>query len=55
MVGNDENDDMYGASLVGMDSFLVTDCLIKSEKHPYSGKRGTFRELVDYLSSLEVW
>lgn len=49
MVGNDASDDMKGASEAGMDSFLVTDCLIESEKYIWTGKRGTFAELVEYL------
>ena len=54
MIGNDENEDMYGASVLGMDTFLVTDCLISRPEHPYSGKRGTFAELVEFLGSLET-
>lgn len=49
MVGNDASDDMKGASEAGMDSYLVTDCLIESEKYIWTGKRGTFAELVEYL------
>ncbi|MBO5525569.1 MAG: HAD family hydrolase [Clostridia bacterium] len=52
MIGNDENEDMYAAASVGMDTYLVTDCVIKSEKHPYEGKRGTFSDLVALLKSL---
>lgn len=52
MVGNDELEDMYGASLAGMDCFLVTDCIIKSTEHPWQGRRGTFSELVEYLKTV---
>ena len=53
MIGNDETEDMYGASVLGMDTYLVTDCLISRPEHPYHGKRGTFHELIDFLGSLE--
>lgn len=53
MIGNDETEDMYGASVLGMDTFLVTDCLISRPEHSYHGKKGSFAELVDYLASLE--
>jgi HAD superfamily hydrolase (TIGR01549 family) len=52
MIGNDENEDMYAASLTGMDCFLVTDCMIESREHPWRGKRGTFREMVEMLEEL---
>lgn len=51
-IGNDELEDMYAASSVGMDCFLVTDSLISSAEHPWSGKRGTFAELLNYLETL---
>lgn len=53
MIGNDEGEDMYAASLTGLDCYLVTDSLIPSEKHPWQGKRGSFAELVTMLGSLE--
>ena len=52
MIGNDENEDMYAASSVGMDCYLVTDTMIKSEKHPWTGKKGTFKEMVEMLKNL---
>ena len=52
MVGNDEADDMMGASKAGMDCYLVTDCLIPSDKFKWTGLRGSFAELVEYLESL---
>lgn len=52
MVGNDESDDMMGASKAGMDCYLVTDCLIPSDKFTWTGRRGTFPELVKYLESI---
>lgn len=54
MVGNDEGEDMYPASQLGMDCYLVTDSMIANEKHPWNGKRGTFAELVEYLKAMAV-
>lgn len=53
MIGNDEKEDAYAASSLGIDTFIVTDCLIKDEKHPYTGKAGTFKELVEFLEELD--
>ncbi len=52
MVGNDESDDMMGASAAGLDCYLVTDCLIPSDKFTWTGERGTFSELVEKLKGL---
>lgn len=52
MVGNDETEDMYTAARVGMDGYLVTDTVIRREEHPWSGKSGTFAELVKFLETL---
>ena len=52
MVGNDESDDMMGASEAGLDCYLVTDCLIPSDKFNWTGKRGTFAQLVEYLKTV---
>lgn len=52
MIGNDEAEDMYAASLTGMTCYLVTDSLITSEKHPWQGARGTFADMVEMLRSL---
>lgn len=53
MIGNDEEEDMAACTKAGMDGYLVTDCLIPSEKHPWTGARGTFAELIKMLDSLE--
>ena len=53
MIGNDEEEDMYAASTLGMDGYLVTDCLIPCEAHPWNGKRGSFAELVNFLNTLD--
>ena len=52
MIGNDESDDMMGASEAGMDCFLVTDCLIPCENYHWAGEKGTFLQLIDKLENL---
>ena len=53
MVGNDEREDMYAASSIGMNCFLVTDCMIACEEHPWNGERGNFEDLIKKLENLE--
>lgn len=52
MIGNDENEDMYAASSIGMNGYLVTDCLIPAKNYNWTGPRGTFAEMVNYLKTL---
>ncbi len=52
MVGNDEGEDMFPASSIGMRCFNVTDCLIANKAHPWDGDNGNFAELVEYLEKL---
>ena len=52
MIGNDETEDMYSCSSIGMDGYLVTDTMIPSKDHPWNGPRGTFKELIEMLNSL---
>ena len=52
MIGNDEGEDMYAASSVGMNCYLIEDCMIPSEKHPWQGERGSFAGLVEKLKNL---
>jgi len=52
MIGNDEEEDMYACTKVGMDGYLVTDTMIPSEKHPWDGPRGTFAQMVEMLNNL---
>ena len=52
MIGNDENEDMYAAGLTGMSCFLVTDHLILCREHPFSGKRGSFTDMITFLDEL---
>lgn len=51
-IGNDEREDMYAASSVGINCFLVTDNIIPCAEHPWNGDKGTFAELVEYLKSI---
>ena len=52
MVGNDEYEDMYACTQAGMDGYLVTDTMIASEKHPWNGPKGTFKELLEMLKEM---
>ena len=44
MIGNDESDDMKGASAAGIECFLVTDCRIVSDNFVWTGERGSFEQ-----------
>lgn len=52
MIGNDEEEDMYAASSIGMNAWLVTDCLLPSKAHPWQGPKGSFTQLIEYLKDL---
>ena len=52
MVGNDELEDLYAAGSIGMNTYLVTDCLLSCPDHPHTGARGTFEELLEFLAAL---
>lgn len=52
LIGNDEGEDMYAGSVAGLDCYLVIDCRIEDSKHPWSGKSGTFAEMVEMLERL---
>lgn len=53
MVGNDVSEDMVAAEL-GMEVFLLTDCLIDREgKGAAAWPHGSFGELMDYWTGLE--
>ncbi len=52
LIGNDEEEDMHAASSVGMDCYLVTDCVIRREHCPWNGKSGTFAQMVEFLREL---
>jgi HAD superfamily hydrolase (TIGR01549 family) len=52
MVGNDVKEDMCAASL-GMDTYLLNDCIICPEGEDISGYRmGSFEELYEYIRQL---
>lgn len=50
LIGNDVKEDMLAASSIGIDCYFVTDCAILSGE--WNGKRGTFREMLEYLENL---
>lgn len=52
MIGNDEREDMLAASALGMDAWLVTDCLIPCADHPWQGPAMTFEQLIPALAAL---
>ncbi len=51
MIGNDEDEDMHAAAALGMDTYLVCDCIIPSKTKEYTGKKGTFAEMLEFLLS----
>ena len=51
MVGNNAQEDIEAAQAVGMDTYLITDCLISNGNIPDT-KKGTFEELVEFLNAL---
>ena len=53
MIGNDEGDDMMGASLAGLDCYLVDDYLIENKDFHWEGRRGSFTQMIEYLESIK--
>ena len=51
MIGNDVQEDILAAKHAGLDTFLVTDCLISREKMP-SCAQGSFHDMLTFLSAL---
>lgn len=51
MVGNNAKEDIKASQAVGLDTFLITDCLIATIEIPET-KKGSFAELVEFLKSL---
>ena len=49
MVGNDVAEDMLAAESAGLDGWLVTDCLKQTGDCGWTGSRGSFAELLDFL------
>ena len=51
MVGNDTTEDA-AAKLMGMDFFLLTDCLLNKESKDISKfRRGSFVQLLNYIEN----
>ncbi len=48
MVGNNTKEDIWAAQQIGMDTYLVTDCIIEEGETPET-KKGTLAELCKYL------
>jgi len=53
MIGNDEKEDMLCATMAGIDCYLVEDTMIPCKEHPWSGERGTFKEMLNMLEGLD--
>jgi len=51
MIGNDVREDMFASRAVGMDGYLVTDCIIPADKE-WDGPKGSFTEMLDMLKKL---
>lgn len=55
MIGNNAKEDIWAAKQAGLSAYLLTDCLIDDDgllKKGLDCPRGTFRELIEYLTSL---
>lgn len=52
MLGNDESDDMKGASLAGMECFLITDHRIMSDHFMWTGERGSFDQALKLIERI---
>ena len=52
LIGNDENEDAYSASSLGMSCYITDDCRIPSKDHPWDGPSGSFADLIRFLEAL---
>lgn len=52
MIGNDESDDMKGASMAGINCFLVTDNRIMANNFMWQGERGSFEQALRLMEKL---
>ena len=52
MIGNDESDDMKGASMAGMECFLVTDHRIMADNFMWTGQRGSFEQALRMIERM---
>ena len=53
MVGNDVQEDIEPASAIGLQTYLLTDCMINRANAAVCGMAGTFDELLHTLTELE--
>lgn len=51
MIGNNAEEDAKAANAAGLDTYLLTDCLIAEGELP-DGKKGSFAELITFLQAL---
>ena len=51
MIGNDVEEDIRGAKMAGLQTYLVTDCLIGGADKVLTA-RGSFKEMAEYLKNL---
>ena len=49
MVGNDVQEDIEASTAIGMEAYLVTDCLIDRKNEPISCEQGTQEEFLRWL------
>ncbi len=52
MIGNDEDDDMKGASMAGLECFLVTDYRIIADNFVWTGERGSIEQTLRMLERI---
>ena len=52
MIGNDDREDMHCAAALGMNCYLVTDCRLPDQEHPWTGRMGSFADMVKMLENL---
>ena len=52
MIGNDMEEDMVPASGLGMEVFLVTDCLINPKERPLTMPHGTLADALAFVEGL---
>lgn len=52
MIGNDVDDDMVTTSILGLDTYLVTDNFINKKGTEYNGKKGTSSDFLIFAQSM---
>ncbi len=52
MIGNNTEEDINAARVTGMDTYLITDCLICEGEMPEC-RKGSFDEMIEFLHGLE--